>query len=181
LTPPTRATGADAAHAEQGLGYRVVDEPGQRLLVHPRRCHGVGQDRRAGQIDLGDHRIAQVAGQVGTDARDGVAHVVHRLLRGLLEAELDGDRGRAVLHLGVDVLDALQRGHGILDLARHFGFHLRRRGAGQAGRDRYRRQVDVHELLDVHGLEGQQRPPASAAGTAAPPESGCGSTRRRRS
>jgi hypothetical protein len=156
VTPPTRATAPTPRTLSMRLADRVVDEPRQRLVVHPARRHGIGQDRRAGQVDLADHRVLQVARQVGADARDGIAHVVDRLLRRLFQAEFDGDDGRAVLHLGVDVLDALQRGHRILDLARHLGFHLRRRRAGQAGGDGDGRQVDVHELLDLHGLEGHQ-------------------------
>jgi hypothetical protein len=147
---------ADAAHAEDGLGDRVIDEPGQRLVVHATGGHGIGQDRRAGEVDLADHRVLELAGQVSADAGDGIAHVVDRLLRRLFEAELDRHRGHAILHLGVDVLDALQRGHRVLDLARHLGFHLRRCGAGQRGGDGDHGQVDVHELLDFHGAEGHQ-------------------------
>jgi hypothetical protein len=54
------------------------------------------------------------------------------------------------------VLDALQGGDAVFDRARHLGFHLRRRRTGQDGGDRDRRQVDVHELLDAHTLEGHQ-------------------------
>ena len=127
-------------------------------------------------------RVAQVAGQVGAHARDRVAHVVDRLLRRLLEAELDRDRRRAVLHLGVDVLDALQRGDRVLDLARDLGLHLRRRGAGQRGGDGDRRQVDVREAA------GSSSPGSPAGPTSVSMHeqqdrrrSGCGSTRRRRS
>ena len=144
---------ADAAHREHALGDGVVDEPGQRFVVEAVRRDRVGQDRCAGQVDLRDHRVAQVARQVGADARHGVAHVVDRLLRRLLQPELDRDRHGAVLHLRVDVLDALQRRDRVLDLARDFGFHLRRRGAGQRCDDRHRRQIDVRELLDLHRLE----------------------------
>jgi len=145
--------GTDATRREQGLGHGIVDKPRQRLVIHPARCHGVGQDRGAGEVDLADHRVAQIAGQVSADARDGIADVVDRFLRRLFQAEFDGHRRRAVLHLRVDVLNALQRRHRILDLARHLGFHLRRRRAGQAGSHRHRRQFDVHELLDLHRLE----------------------------
>ena len=71
---------ADAAHAEHGLGDVVVDEPAQGLVVHAAGGDGVGQDRQARQLDLGDLRVAQVAGQVGAHARHRVAHVVQRLL-----------------------------------------------------------------------------------------------------
>ena len=88
--------GADAAHAQHRLGHVVVDEPAQALVVEPCRRHGVGQDRRAGQVHLADDRVAQVARQVAAHARHRVAHVVDRFLRGLLEPELDRDGGHAV-------------------------------------------------------------------------------------
>ena len=97
-TPPTRATAPTPRTASRRLRDRVVDEPGQRLVVHARRGDRVGQDRRAGEVDL-----ARPPGRAGrraarADARHRVAHVVDRLLRRLLQAELDGDRRRAVLH-----------------------------------------------------------------------------------
>jgi hypothetical protein len=131
VTPPTRCHRAHAVHAEQGLGDVVVDKPAQRLVVHAGRGDGVGEDGRARQVHFADLRVAQVGGQVAAHAADGVAHVVHRLLRGFFKPELDGDGGVPSVHLAVDVLDALQRGHRVLDLARHLGFQLRRRGAGQ--------------------------------------------------
>ena len=127
VTPPTRVDRADAAHRQQRLVTVVVDEPGQRLVVHARRRDGVGQDRRAGELHLLDDRVAQVGRQVGAHARHGVAHVVDRFLHRLLEPELDRDDRRAVLHLGVDVLDALHGGDRVLDLARDLGLQLRRR------------------------------------------------------
>ena len=141
---------AEAAHAEQRLGDVVVDEPAQRLAVHARGGDGVGEDRRARDVELADRRVAHVGGQVGAHARDGVAHVVDRLLRRLLEAELDRDDGRAVEHLGVDVLDALQRRDRVLELARHLGLELRGRGAGQRRGDGDGGQVDAREVLDLH-------------------------------
>ena len=87
----------------------------------------------------------------------GRAHIVQRLLRGLFQAEFGGrHRGAAVLDLGVDVLEALQRGNAVLDLARHVVFELRWRGAGQRHGDRDGGQVDVGEVLHLHGVEGQQ-------------------------
>ena len=82
-TPPTRDTAPTPRTASMAFGDLVVDEPGERLVVHLLRGHRVGEDGRAGEVDLLDHRVAQVGRQVGAHARDGVAHVVHRLLRRL--------------------------------------------------------------------------------------------------
>jgi hypothetical protein len=127
---------ADAAHREDAARHLIVDEPRQRLVVHPARRDRVGQDRRAGELHLGDDRIAQVGRQVGADARDRVADVVDRLLRGLFEAELDRRRRDAVLHRRVDVLDALQRRDRVLDLAGDLGLEQRRRRARKRRRRR---------------------------------------------
>ena len=144
---------ANAAHGEDGLADVVVDEPGQRHFVHPARSHGVGQDGRAGQLDLGHHGVAQVTGQIGAHALHCGAHVVQRLLSRLLEAEFDGDDGRAVQHLGVDVLHPLQRSDGVFQLACDFGLELGRRRAGQGRADGDGGQVDVRKLLHLHRLE----------------------------
>ena len=148
--------GADAAHRQHLLGNRVVDEPAQRLVVHPVGGDGVGQDRRAGQVHLLDHRVAQVTRQVRAHAGHRVAHVVHGFLRGLFQAELDRDGDRAVAHQRVDVLDALERGDGVLELAGDLGFELGGGGAGQGGGHHHRRQVDVGEVLDRHRPEAHQ-------------------------
>jgi hypothetical protein len=142
-----------AAHGQQRLADLVVDEPGQGLVVHARGGHGVGQHRHRRKVHLGDDRVAQFGGQVRSHTRHGVAHVVHRFLRRLFEPELGRHGDRAVARRGVDVLEPLHAGDGVLDLARDLGFHLGRRGTGQDRRDDDHRQVDVHELLDLHRPE----------------------------
>ena len=145
--------GADTAHTEHGLGHLVIDKPRQRFLVHARRRDGVGQDRRPGQIRFGDHRVFQVARQVGADALHRIAHVVQALLRRLFQAEFHRDVDHAILDHRVDVLDALQRGDRVLDLACHLGLELRRCRPRQRGGDDDHRQVDVRHVLDFHGPE----------------------------
>ncbi len=147
---------ADALHAQHAPRDSVVDEPGERLVVHARRGNRVGEDRRAGQIHARDHRVAQVAWQIGAHPRNRIAHIVHRLLGRFLQAELDGHRDQAVLHLGINMLDALQGGDRVLELARDVGFHLRWRGTRQGRADRDGGQVNVGELLDLHRPEGHR-------------------------
>ena len=79
-----------------------------------------------------------------------IAHIVHRFLRWLFEPELGGDGRHAVLHLGVQVLEALHGRERIFDLACDLGFHLRRRSTGQRCADDDGGQIDVGELLDLH-------------------------------
>ncbi len=147
---------ADTAHRQQLAGDVVVDEPGQRLFVHARRIHREGQHRLARQVHLGDDGLAHVARQLAAHARYGRADVVDGFLHRLFQPEFRGDGDDAILHLGVDVLEALQRGDRVLDLARHVGFQLRRRRARQRCGDAHRRQVDVREVLHLHGIEGQE-------------------------
>ena len=154
--PADTGDSADAAHTEHGLGQRIVHQPRQGLVVHAGRCDGVGQDRRTGEIDAGNHRVLQFTGEIGADSRNGIANVVDAFLRRLLQTEFDRDNDCAFLGPGVDVLDALQRRDGVLDLAPDFGLHLRRSRTRQARRDGDGGQVDVRELLDLHPPESHQ-------------------------
>ncbi len=162
--------GAHARHAEQALGHRVVDKPAQGLVIelaraarggggggggHGRRGRREGQHHAPGGRGFGDGRVAQVGRQVSAHPRHGVAHVVDGLGNRLFQDELDRDLDIAVEHLGVDVLDTLQRRHRVFDLARHFGFQLRRGHARQGGADGDDGQLDVGEVLHRAGAERQ--------------------------
>jgi hypothetical protein len=150
------ADGAHAGHGQQPLGHVVIDEPGEGLGVHLVGGHGVGQHRAAGQFHLADDGVAQVGGQLAAHLGHGRAHVVQRLLRVLLDAELGRERDRAVLHLGVDVLQALQRGQAVLDDAGDVVFELVGRGARQRRHHGDGGQIQVGEVLHLHLLEGEQ-------------------------
>jgi len=154
--PAHAADRAHAGHGQQAARELVVHEPGQLLLVELARRDGERQDGLAGELQLGDHGVAQVRRQVGAHARDGRAHVVHRLLYWFFQLVLGGDGGRAVHQRGGDVLEPLRGGDGVLDLARHVRFELPRRRARQRGRDHDHGQVHVGEVLHLHGAEGQQ-------------------------
>ena len=108
--------GTQTGHAEQPFGHGIVDKPAQILIVYPGQTAVRGQGRRshksqyhaAGRRGLGDRRVAQLAGQVGAHACDGIAHIIDRLSQWLFKNELDADLDRAVQHAGVNVLHALQ-------------------------------------------------------------------------
>ena len=157
VTPPTRLTAPTPRIASSFLRDVVVDEPA-RAPRRPCACEAMVKASTgcAAKSSLVIDRVAHVGRQVGAHALHGRAHVVDRFLHRLLEPELDDQRGRAVLHLGRDVLEALDGGDRVLELARDVGFELRRRGARQRGRHRDGRQVDVGEVLHLHRVEGQQ-------------------------
>jgi hypothetical protein len=144
------------SHTEQQLGYGIVHEPAQRLIIHAAGSHRVSKDGRARQFHLGNHGVTQIAGQIGAHARHRIAHIIYCLLSGFLQPEFSCNNGRTILHLGVDMLDALQRGDRIFQLARYFGFQLRGRRARQRGGDRHRGQVNVGEILYFHRAETHQ-------------------------
>ena len=54
------------------------------------------------------------------------------------------------------MLDALQSGDRILDLARDLGFQLGGRSPRPCGADRHGRQIDVRKILDLHGVESHE-------------------------
>ncbi|MNU79933.1 hypothetical protein D3C71_695500 [compost metagenome] len=147
---------AHTPHREQLLGHGIVHKPGQRLVVHAGGGDREREHRLRGQVHLGHDGVAHVARQVTAHAGHGRAHVVQRFLRGLFQAELGRDGGATVLHLGVDVLQVLQRGDAVFNLARHIVFELRGRGAGQRHGHGDRGQVNVRKVLYLHGVERQQ-------------------------
>jgi hypothetical protein len=63
----------------------------------------------------------------------------------LLQHEFGTDLHQSVGDRGAYVLDARQGGDGILDLAGHFGFQLRRRGAGLAELDNDAGQIEIRQ------------------------------------
>ncbi len=131
-TPPTRLTAPTPRTDSSSLATSLSTNQDSASSSILSERHGVGQHRAARQLDLVDDRLAQVARQIAAHLGHGGAHVVQRFLRALLQPELGGDGDHAVLHLGVDVLQALQRGQAVFDLARHVVFELVRRRAGQA-------------------------------------------------
>ena len=147
---------AHATHRQQPFGDGVVHKPAQGLVVHAGHAHRVGQHRLGGQIHFLDDGVAHIGGQVAAHALHGAAHIVHRLLHGFFEAEFGGDGHRAVLHLGVDVFQPLQGGHGVFKLAGHLGFQLGRGRTGQRGHHGDGGQVEVGKVLHLHGFEAEQ-------------------------
>ncbi len=145
---------AHTAHRQQQLADVVFDEPGNGLVVHLVGADRVGQHRATGQLDLVDDGFLQVRRQIATHLGHGRTHIVQRLLGVLLDAELGGDGDHTVLHLGVDVLEALQRGQRRFRCgAGHIVFQLVGRRAGQAGHDGDVGHVQVGEVLHLHRLE----------------------------
>ena len=142
-----------AAHREQQLADVVLHEPRDGFVVHLVGAHGVGQHSTAGQLDLVDDGLVDVGRQIAAHLGHGRAHVVQGFLRVLLDAEFGGDGDHAVLHLGVDVLEALQRRHAVFDRAGHVVLELVGRGAGQAGNHGDVGHVQVGKVLHFHGLE----------------------------
>ena len=146
----------DALDRQQRLGDVVVDEPRQVGVVHARRCHGVREQRRAGGSRLRHARLRHAVRQVGARLVDGVAHLVERSLRILVQREADRDAHRAVGDGRVDVVEQAERRQLVLDLARDLGLQLGRRGAVQRRGDRDRGHVHVGKVLDVEPAEPQQ-------------------------
>ena len=154
--PANPAHRTHAANREHVPGDVVVDEPGQGLVIHGGRGNGIGYDRHPGQIHLGDDRVAHIRGQIRTDTGHGVADVIDRLGRPFFQAEFGHDAGVAILYLGVDMFDTLERRYRVFNFPCDFHLHLRGRGAGQLGHDRDHGEIDIRIVLNLHGPEARQ-------------------------
>ena len=64
------------------------------------------QQRATGRGDAGNDRLFDLAGQIGADAGDGVAHVVDGFADVAIELELDDGGRNAIGHGRADVVDA---------------------------------------------------------------------------
>ena len=122
---------AHALQTQQHAVEVIVHKPGQLLDVHPVRLDGIGQHRLTGQLHLVHHRFGQRAGQVGTHALHLGAHLVQRLLDGLVHLELHHQGDGPVTQRGRHVPYALQVHQRVLDLSRHVVFQLVGRGPVQ--------------------------------------------------
>ena len=149
---------AHSGHSQQPFAHRVVDEPAQVLRVKRGvgGRGGKGQHHTPGGRGFGDGGVAHLAGQVGAHPGHCIPHIIDRLGDGFFKHKLHGHLDLAVEHLGVNVFNALQRGHGVLELARHLGFQLGWRRPGQRGADGDDRQLDIGEVLHHTGPVGQQ-------------------------
>ena len=79
---------AHALQTQQHAVEVIVHKPGQFLDIHPVGLDGIGQHRLTGHIHLVHHRFRQRAGQVGTHTLHLGAHLIQRLLNGLVHLEL---------------------------------------------------------------------------------------------
>ena len=122
---------AHALQTQQHAVEVIVHKPGQFLDVHPVGLDGIGQHRLTGQLHLVHHRFGQRAGQVGTHALHLGAHLVQRLLDGLVHLELHHQGDGPVTQRGRHVPYALQVHQRVLDLSRHVVFQLVGRGPVQ--------------------------------------------------
>ena len=126
---------AHARYGQQTFGNGIVDEPGQIRFVESRGGCSQCQYCAPGSAGLGNARIAHFARQIGTYTGDGVAYIVHRFGSFLVQLKPNADVHIAITHVGDDVPYALQRSNRVFNLARHFGFHLRRRSTFEGRTD----------------------------------------------
>src|SRR5690606_18934919 len=111
-------------------------------------------DRLALDVDALDDRLVDGARQVAADLGDRILDVVQRPVGIDLEPELDRGRRLAVGDGRADMLDAGDRGDGVLDLLGDLRLQLGRRRTGVGDRDRDERHVDVREPRDRQPHEG---------------------------
>ena len=141
---------AQPRHTEQPLGDGVVDKPTEFLVVEFAACGGRGGKGQHGAPRsgyLGDGGVAQFAGQIGTDSRNRVAHIVYGFGNGLFQHKLDRHIHHTIQYFGEDIFDALQRRDRVFDLARNIGFQLRRRSPRERSANGHDWQLDIRKIL----------------------------------
>ncbi len=147
---------ADTAHTQHCLRDFVIDEPGQRFFIQPRRGDREHLDRFVRDGHGADRRLLEIGGQFGAHAIHRVLGFDERVREILLDDELDDDRDLTIVHGGAQMPQARERGERVLYLARHFRFELRRRGAWLHEGDVDRRQVDIRQVLDRQRAKSPQ-------------------------
>ena len=149
-----RVTWATPGMNRQRPGYRVIDEPGDRLVTSVRRGHCVSQDCPARSLDAGHHRVTQAGRKIRADLRYSVAYLGDRAVDVLAEDEFHNRRGGAVQHRGGDVPDVAETGDRILDAAGDQSLDLGRSGAGLRDGNHDRGQIEIGRVVDPQRREG---------------------------
>ena len=144
----------DARNEQERPGYRVIDEPGDRLVTSVRRGHCVGQDRPARSLDVGHYRVTQTRRKIRADLRYSVAYLGDRAVDVLAEDELHNSRGGAVRHRGGNVPDVAETGDRILDAAGDQSLDLGWSGAGLCHGNHDRGQIEIGRVVDPQRREG---------------------------
>ena len=137
---------ADAFDLQQLLlqdgGDRIVDLAGRACLRGQRQDH----DRRVGRVDLAVGRVgAQRRGQVGAAGVDRRLHVARRAIDVAAEIELQRDAAAAQPRVGRHLGDVGDGAEAAFERRCDTRPHRRRRRAGQAGADRYGREIDLRQ------------------------------------
>jgi hypothetical protein len=156
-TPADAGEIGDPRYRDDRSGYRVIDEPTERLLIHVGARDGIGQERSACIAnDLVDHRLLKVRGQVAPRLVDGLFDVDQRVRQIASDLELNRHRHLSFSDHGSYVFEPLESRDGIFDPARDLGFQLRGRRAGQAQRDLHRRYIQIRKILHSQTMKAHQ-------------------------
>ena len=148
-----RAVDVHAGHAgdaRQLLGQGLVHEVADLVHVLAVVADGRHHHGQHGGVDLhhvgGGHGVAPLAGQGGElllNVHGNRVHV-HPFFK------FQHHHGHAVAAGGGDLLDVLQRGHGLLHRPGHLLFHALRAGAGVGGDDNGIGEVHVGQQVGRH-------------------------------
>ena len=144
---------ANTGAALQLALHDVVNEVGDLFKGQRRGRDREGHDRLTLDVELGHIGGVDIGGQIGLDGVNGVLDVLQRLGGGHVHAKLDHRHRDAAGHVGLDVLDPVDAGHGVFDLLGDLGFHLGRGRTGLADRNEDEGHVDIRKAGDRQGVE----------------------------
>jgi hypothetical protein len=155
LDVPDALDATDAAYALQRAYDHVLDEKRDLLRRLSGRYRGVGEDRKAGNVDALGHRLVDGAREIAANARDGVLDIVERTISVGSQPERDGGAGNPVGDLGDDVVGALDACDGVLNFLGDLRFELCGRRAELRYQDRNDRNVNVRHPRDRQLIEAE--------------------------
>ena len=138
---------ADPIDGQHGLADFVIHKPGQFALVHIIGRGDKGENGVARGCDFGHGGGRHGGRQLGTCTIHCITHQVECFFTLGINGELHGNADTTISDGGGHMLNATDGRNFVFNLARHFGFQLRRRRTFQRRAHGDDRQFNIRKVL----------------------------------